>query len=386
MLRWPDIRLTMDSSGMAGNTFIFWHKATTRFNIPDYYDHYVSYQIFRHHPYSPSKCQEYFLRVCYNLQEKMKKSKPITPLFSTNNRDLSTDDLKHFYHKELNRLYSNKKLRKNILQLGPSYRDNCDYQTQKDIFYKIMSLHIEEAAITLAMLLTEGINKHISILEIGGGLGLAYGYLKAKGYNICSFEPSEEEFSGHYETSKLLLQTLRINCANCYSFKAEEAHKLGKTFDVIASHEVLQYIDSLTTIFSNLKIVLNPNGIMIHRTVNYAIPYEPHFRILLLPFFPKTTSNILPSLKKKSALWKRLHFHTYDEVIKSAKENNLSITFKNITYETFKRLEEDPAFALRHKLLTSLYIMLKRSNLLGIVKLLPVKYLTPMQFTLHHNK
>jgi hypothetical protein len=48
---------------------------------------------------------------------------------------------------------------------------------------------------------------------------------------------------------------------------------------------------------------------MIHLCPNYTIPYEPHFRRLLVPFIPSALAPVRPDLKRND-LWRSLTFVT----------------------------------------------------------------------------
>src|SRR3989344_8009713 len=107
------------------------------------------------------------------------------------------NDLKEFYDSNMNKLFSNKKLRnlvlnnKSIFNFEHSDDDFSSFKT-------IMDLHIEEAVLTLSLLDRYKLSKKIDLLEIGGGMGLVYAYLKKSGFNIYSIEPSQSGFDLYY--------------------------------------------------------------------------------------------------------------------------------------------------------------------------------------------
>src|SRR6185369_16311116 len=80
-------------------------------------------------------------------------------------------------------------------------------------------------------------------------------------------------------------------------------------FDVIFSINVLEHCQPLPETVLALSKVLAPGGMMIHTCPNYRVPYEPHFRLLLVPFAPRLTARLIPRLAS-DPLWQSLNFVT----------------------------------------------------------------------------
>ena len=133
--------------------------------------------------------------------------------------------------------------------------------------------------------------------------GLTYSFLTARGLRITSLEPSDAGFGGYFEVGRRIQKVMGVDGSRWLPLKAEEATRTGNHFDVIFSNNVLEHIHDLDGTFRALKEVLKPDGSMIHNTVNYTVPYEPHFRIPLVPLFPRMTGWFKPSLRH-SELWK----------------------------------------------------------------------------------
>ena len=96
-----------------------------------------------------------------------------------------------------------------------------------------------------------------------------------------------------------------------------------------------------------LTNVLAKHGIMIHACPNYAVPYEPHFGIPLIHFFPKLT----PLIFKKclnSELWNSLNFVSTFKLKRICTKNNLVINYhREVLYKTFRSLAFDLLFPFR---------------------------------------
>jgi len=222
-------------------------------------------------------------------------------------------------------------------------------------------------------------------LSSGGGIGLVYGFLKQKGFNIYSIEPSGPGFEGHYQTALEILNALNVDSSHYLPHVAAETSKLSTKFDIIFSNSVLEHILDLESTFHALINVLKPHGIMIHYTDNYTVPYDPHFKILLIPFFPRTTAFFKRELRA-SALWSGLNFITVGKLKRLAKQYNVDIIFeKGLLLETFQRLEKDKAFTERQKHFLPLYQFLKRTRLIHIFPFIPAELTTPIRFTIQHK-
>ncbi len=228
------------------------------------------------------------------------------------------------------------------------------------------------------------IEKTSALLEIGAGLGFIYGFLKSRGFNIHAIEPSLSTFDWYYHGAVEMFKLLGIDASAYHPLAADECTSLHAQFDIIFSTNVVEHIlvQELKDTFLCLKSILKPKGMMIHKTVNYTIPYEPHFRIPLVPFFPGATVLFKPGLRR-SPLWRGLNFITTGRIKKLAALCNLRVEFKKGIFSmTVRRLETDREFAERQKGIVPLYRFLKRSGMLPILDRIPIPLTTPIVFTL----
>ena len=167
--------------------------------------------------------------------------------------------------------------------------------------------------------------------------------------------------------------------------KAEEATRTGNHFDVIFSNNVLEHIHDLDGTFRALREVLKPDGSMIHNTVNYTVPYEPHFRTPLVPLFPRMTEWFKPSLRH-SEFWKGLNFVTTGRIRRLCRSLGLAVSFDHeILRCTLIRLDTDPEFARRQSLFLPVYRFLKLTRGIELMRFLPPAWITPMRFPVTHR-
>lgn len=275
-------------------------------------------------------------------------------------------------------LYKNSKIRNGIYSYKEAY--GFKEKSNKKLFIRILTSLLEEADLTLSLFPNVLVGKE-KILEIGGGIGLVYVYLKMLGFDITSIEPGEPGYNKSYKTGLEIMKILNINSSEWYNYKAEELGKLNKQFDYIISNNVLEHIPKLEDAILAMKLSLKKDGIMIHSCPNYLIPYECHYNSWLIPIFPKLTKFI--NNKLKGFLWDNINFITSIRIFKICKNNNLKINFLQGTmFNAFERLEQNVEYRKRQKNLWVLYLILKKFHILNLFKKMPSWLTTPMRFTI----
>lgn len=294
------------------------------------------------------------------------------------NRDISLTD---FYLARIDKLYNDPLVKKRFLNC-PSTLTIDSSPNEREVFEKVLTLCLEEAESMLSLIQNFNFTKNDLLLEIGGGFGFIYGFLKKQGFNVYGIEPSDSGFDDYFHIANRIFKIIDVDGCNFYPLSAQECVKLNKQFDIIFSNNVLEHIPELEQALSAMKHSLKPNGAMVHNTVNYYIPFEPHFKMMILPFFPKLTEFFKPSLKK-SSVWQSLNFITTGKLKKICKANHLKIEFKKDKLQkTLLRLENDPMFAERHKYFIPLYRILKLTRLIKIIDKIPIALTTPITITI----
>lgn len=290
----------------------------------------------------------------------------------------TTRNLSQFYSTYKEMLFKNAYFRKQIMS-QKKYLKFKKEDKSKNVFNNIFDLLIEEAELTLQLLEDQQI-KGKDLLEIGSGMGLVYGYLKKNGFNIYGIEPSDSGYDGSFIAAKQMFKIIKIDDTNYYPYSAKKSNKIHKKFDIIFSNNVLEHIPELEESFFIMSTMLKKKGLMIHNTVNYYIPYEPHFKIPLIPFFPKKTEVLKQDLKKQN-MWLGLNFLTTSKLKYYCQLNKLKIKFKKDRLrKTLARLEYDLEFAKRQRYFLSIYKLLKAFKLLPYLDLIPIFMTTPVTF------
>ncbi len=287
-----------------------------------------------------------------------------------------------YYESKIDQLYADDKVRETILNTVIGQRVSRKENNERKIFDRTFNAYLEEAKISVSLLDHKKVDKKIPILEVGGGVGLTYAFLQQAGYNIYALEPSDSGFNNYFDAGKELFRVLGVSADRWYNYLGQDAHKINQIFDFIFSNNVLEHIPALEETLAGLQKVLSDGGEMVHNTVNYNVPYEPHFGIMLIPFFPRSTQKLKPELVHNE-MWKGLNFITTGSLRKMSSNLNLDIQFKkNIFFNALNRVLTDPGFASRHKNLIPIVKVLKTTRLLNLFKLLPISLSTPIIFTL----
>lgn len=217
------------------------------------------------------------------------------------------------------------------------------------------------------------------VLEVGAGSGVLSSILHQQGINVTAVEPLIPGFGVFGAVRDELRER---DPAVLAPMDHRSAHELNPAhdglFDRIFSVNVIEHCKPLDEALSAMASVLAPGGMMIHTCPNYRVPYEPHFRMPLLPMRPEATARLRPGLAD-DPVWQSLNFVTAGDLRRFARRSGLTIQFApGVLAEVTDRLKRDAAFAQRQGWAGRLARGLARANVLGLVNRLPATWLTPM--------
>jgi len=242
---------------------------------------------------------------------------------------------------------------------------------------------LSEAAVGLQLL--EGINlAGKRVLEVGAGIGIVSLALHRSGIEVVAIEPGLGGFDQNALIGSHLREWLRVPDVTYLSVSATklrpETHGL---FDVQFSVNVLEHIPDLEAAVGGMCSVLKSGGVMRHTCPNYLIPYEPHFGIPLVPFFPRATAWLLPSISQ-TELWRSLNFVTLGQIERAFAKRGLSCTFASGAMRSaFERLDSDEQFRQRQGrsgVVAATNFTLRHLGLMRLIGGLPPVLATPMTF------
>jgi 2-polyprenyl-3-methyl-5-hydroxy-6-metoxy-1,4-benzoquinol methylase len=220
------------------------------------------------------------------------------------------------------------------------------------------------------------------ILEVGAGPGIFAAFLHRQGADVFAIEP----IVGGFESS-MAVRTVLAKYVAMPTIEPLGAEQLSQDehgqFDLIFSVNVLEHMHPLHRNLDAMAAVLAPGGRMIHTCPNYRIPYEPHYRLPLVPGRPPLTRHIA---RKASAqpLWASLNWITAGDIRSFADRNGLRVTFnEGELAKALGRLRQDPAFSRRQRgPVVGTLRVLDKVGVAGLLTRIPATIMTPMTFTL----
>lgn len=252
---------------------------------------------------------------------------------------------------------------------------------------KFLMMYVNEMQVTLG--LVEGrIKPGLKVLEIGAGLCLFSVFLKTLGCDVIALEPSTGGF-GSFETAKrVILEAYAGVGLKVWEFTAQDLLARQERFDLIFSNNVLEHIPDLTGAWAGMCAVLKPAGTMLHNCPNYFFPYEPHLGIPVFKPFPRLSAFLFRgAVARQKDVWDSLNFITYFEVKRLVRNSNMRVSFKKaLLWSALSRIGDDPLFRERHSgsVVVTIYTLLKKSHLLGLLRFIPPMLATPMIFECTH--
>jgi len=245
---------------------------------------------------------------------------------------------------------------------------------------EIIGLLMGEAKSTLAMI-QPYLRPGMRLLEVGGGVGIVYALLRARGFDIVSLEPGSEGFGDRHQAGLRVLELLGIDPGCWLRTGIEDFEPTGTSFDLVFSYFVLEHVPDLDRAFQIMAGVLSPDGVMVHQCPNYTVPFEPHYNVPLVPFKPEWTAAFFPALRRGS-VWRDLRFTTVTGIKRLCARNGLRPVFrKGMSATAFKRVLADPVFRRRKPGFVKTARLLRATGMLKMLEHLPPMLDTPMQFT-----
>lgn len=241
--------------------------------------------------------------------------------------------------------------------------------------------YVGEVPVALALL--DGISlQGRRILDVGAGIGLATFFLCKNGYGVTALEPGGIGFEVNHALFLALRDYLECQSVALLSIGAEELDpRRDGQFDVMFSANVLEHVGDLHAVVGAMAKALAPGGVMVHTCANYTVPYEPHYRLPLLPFAPAAT----PWAGKRRAedLWHSFNFITAGQLDRLMRGAGLAPAFApGVMAQAFERLLADPVFASRHSpLLARLARVLRATGGIAVLHRWPARLATPMIVT-----
>lgn len=246
-----------------------------------------------------------------------------------------------------------------------------------------VSMAVGEAAQTLRILQGIDVPPDGRVLEVGAGLGVTSAYLASRGFDVTALEPGGIGFESYVALGERLATVLGA----VHERLVMPAERLDPAahgrFDLVYSNNVVEHVADASVVLAAALSVCAPNGVAVHSCANYAVPYEPHFGIPLVPFRPRWTTRVLPRSITGTGLWQSLNFITANDVRRAAVSNHAQVVFRSAALAaSVHRLGTDEQFRSRHRALAGVAGLLIRMRVTGGLSRIPATWSTPMDFAM----
>jgi SAM-dependent methyltransferase len=286
--------------------------------------------------------------------------------------------LQDFWRDKSKLLLADEAIRSGLATLLPRFEDS-PLQERASRNFDIM---LDDASETLELVKDQCVTGK-RMLEIGGGIGLLSAWLLSRGFDVIAIEPGLGGHDEHYALGRRIHELLELASDRWLPLRCDEIGQIQGSFDLIYSSNVLEHISDLEAAFRAMAAKLSEGGLMRHQCPNYAIPYEPHFGLPLLPAFPRAIGALLPGVRR-SELWRSLNFVSARRVRGLARDLGLRARLdRRVLATEFRRFEHDEHFRSRRPWVHKLYrTVLKPTGMIGMIGMLPPTWTTPMRVTL----
>ena len=220
------------------------------------------------------------------------------------------------------------------------------------------------------------------ILEVGAGAGIVAAFLLRQGATVFAIEPIVGGFEAFLSVRSLLAKQAAMPVIEPLCAEQLSPGEHGR-FDLIVSVNVLEHMHPLHRNLDAMATVLAPGGRMVHTCPNYRIPYEPHYRLPLVPVRPALTRHIARKASGQP-LWASLNWITARDIRRFADRHGLVVEFsEGELAKSLQRLRQDTAFARRQRgPVVGAVRLLDRVGVAGLLARIPATMMTPMTFTI----
>jgi SAM-dependent methyltransferase len=237
-----------------------------------------------------------------------------------------------------------------------------------------------EARLGCRLLATLQPTRATRMLEVGAGAGVVAAFLRQQGADLYAIEPAASGFEHFGAVRALLAERALLPTIQPLAAEQLDPSEHGR-FTLIFSVNVLEHMQPLQPNLDALAAVLAPGGSMIHTCPNYRVPYEPHFRIPLIPGRPALT-RLFARRAGRDPAWDSLNWISAGDVEQFARRHGLALHFRSgEPAAALDRLRHDAAFARRQRgPIVAALRCLGASGLARLLTRLPPAWLTPMTF------
>ncbi|MBC2836288.1 class I SAM-dependent methyltransferase [Paragemmobacter straminiformis] len=213
------------------------------------------------------------------------------------------------------------------------------------------------------------------VLEVGCGTGFLLARMAAMRPDLgfTGLEPIGPGFAAFADTLARI-KAAQTNVAIYHD--GIETFSDARGFDLVFSVNVFEHVADWRQAVDNGMALLVTGGRKVILCPNYAIPYEPHFRIPIIGTPALTRRLFSRSIARIEAqspgLWQSLNFISLPALRRHCRQNGHDIRFDaNILPDMLLRLDTDPEFAQRQARIAGVARLLNRIGIVALLRRLP---------------
>jgi 2-polyprenyl-3-methyl-5-hydroxy-6-metoxy-1,4-benzoquinol methylase len=229
----------------------------------------------------------------------------------------------------------------------------------------------------------EVLEPNSKVLEIGAGPQMLSSQVASKGMKLTSIEPASQGF-GVMESLGEIVRNFSSLEQISYEFLSTtgENFRRKNEFDFAFSINVMEHVNEIDEVLTNVFDSLKPGGRYHFICPNYAFPYEPHFNSITFVNKRLTDALVKSRMIRKSkhqdpaGLWNSLNWISHRSVVKWASyQSDCELVFSRKALKLYiKRAIEDDLFQVRHPLLSKLTRALRPLVFSGL-SITPIRFL-----------
>lgn len=171
---------------------------------------------------------------------------------------------------------------------------------------RFLEIYLEEALAFLDVL-EPRLQGGPAVLEVGGGLGLLHALLAGRGADVTSVEPAGPGFSLFRQFAVPLLAALGADPARYVDAPGERLPFADASFDLVVSNNVLEHVADVEAVLRSMYRVCRPGGALVHACPNSLVPYEPHYRVPVIPGAVQASGRLFWRRFRDDPLWRSLN-------------------------------------------------------------------------------
>lgn len=241
---------------------------------------------------------------------------------------------------------------------------------------QLLDIYLEEHA-AFFEIVRDRLKPGVRILEVGGGFGFFHVLARTAGADIVSLEPSESGFSLARRVALPVLQAMTGEPERFLDTKIEDFSAEDGSFDLIVSNNVLEHVADLPRVVAAMHRLARPGGVQVHHCPNYMFPYEPHYKVPILPCAVQATGRLCWRSFRRDALWQSLNSINARAVVRLARELGGTVRFRNAARFTLERLAAGGHLRARHGVLTTIAL---HPAVRALLVRIPPTLMSPMVF------